>query len=225
MFFEFVVLASMALAPPIVSCLMVLQAKKEGRSLVGAIGAVAATWTLSGAIMPPLRGVVVGRTICLLDYWPSRHRLRDVAGHDARCSAVDRLFPSMDQRNRPHHRSWFTFLTRLMTGLVLVLFLLAVQVVFARAITELVSSGSIVYLILPDTDPPQSLEKLFQAGRRSVDAFLEAPGQIVSDARWLPGLAFSIMVQTVALTINLATALSETVNPGENQRADVDEQD
>ena len=54
---EIIMLIALALTPPVASCLVIVHATKEARSMVPAISAVAATWTLSNAFLPPIRSV------------------------------------------------------------------------------------------------------------------------------------------------------------------------
>lgn len=220
MLIEFLLLTSMALTPPVASCLVILQAQKEGRAIVGAICAVAAVWTISSTLLPPLR--------CLMfaagkpPYW----LLSSVSLMFASLLAILILLPQWIASAWPRScgsesdfGAWVTLVTRLVAGLTILLCALALQVVFAKLVGELASSGLTFFLVVPDKNPGLTTDVLLQATRSSITAFVESPRQIVWEANRLPGLPFSMFVQTLALTTSLATSLSDAASRSDEQRS------
>lgn len=217
---EIILLIALALTPPVVSCLVIVHAMKEARSMVPAISAVAATWTLSNAILPPIR------SIALAFGDSSSWGIACVAVLCVSLLALTLLTPQWIFNVRPWIDKstdidrWLTFFTRAAATLFLATCLFSIEFVLARVICELASSGLIIYLVIPKQVQSLSPDLLSRAASDAIGNFFQAPGKIVWDASRIPGLAFSIMIQLAAMTINLASALYRALAPDEEKKVD-----
>lgn len=217
---EIILLIALALTPPVASCLVIVHAMKETRSMVPAISAVAATWTLSNAISPPIRSVAFA--------------LGNSSGWGIACIAVlcvsllalVLLTPQWIFSVRPWINKsteidqWVTFVTRAAAMLFQAICLFSIEFILARVISELVSSGLIIYLVIPEQVQSLSPDLLSRAASDAIKSIFQAPGKIVSDASRIPGLAFSIMIQIAAMTITLASAMYRALAQDQEEKVD-----
>ncbi len=217
---EIILLIALALTPPVVSCLVIVHAMKEGRSMVPAISAIAATWTLSNAFLPPIRSVAFafGNS--------SGWGIACVAVLCVSLLAMTLLTPQWIFSVRPWIDKstdidrWLTFFTRAAATLLLAICLFSVEFVLARVISELASSGFIVYLVVPEQAQSLSPAHLSLAASEAISAFVTSPGKIVLDAARIPGLAFSIVIQLAAMSITLASALYRALAQDQEEKVD-----
>jgi hypothetical protein len=216
-------LIALALTPPVASCLVIVHATKEARSMVPAISAVAATWTLSNAFLPPIRSVAFAFGDS------SSWGIGFVAVLCVSLLALTLLTPQWIFSVRPwidkatEIDQWLTFFTRAAAMLLLAICLLSTEIVLGRVISELASSGLIIYLVIPEqvqTLPPDLLSR---AASDAISSFFQAPGKIVADASRIPGLAFSIMIQIAAMTLTLASAMYRALAQGQGPEKKVDQ--
>ena len=217
---EIILLIALALTPPVVSCLIIVHTMKEARSMVPAISAVAATWTLSNAILPPIRSVAFA--------------FGNSSGWGIACVAVlclsllalTLLTPQWIFSVRPwidkatEIDQWLTFFTRAAAMLFLAICLFSIEFVLARVISELASSGLIIYLVIPEQVQTLPPDLLSQTANDAIMTFFQAPRQIVADASRIPGLAFSIIVQIAAMTLTLASAMYRALAQGQEEKVD-----
>lgn len=217
---EVILVIAMALTPPVVSSLVIVHAMKEGRSIVAAISAVAAAWTLSNAMLPPIRSIVFAFGAS------SSCGVGCVAALCVASLSLTLITPPWIFSERPwidessDIKPWLTFVTRVAATLSLASSLFSIQFVLASVISELVSSGLIIYLVIPGEAPSLSSAILSRVASHSISAFLEAPEKIASDALQLPGLAFCIMMQIAAMTINFSSALYRALDQDQEEKVD-----
>jgi len=199
----------MALTLPVVCCLIILRAREKGGPLVGAISAVVAVWLLSTSLLPPLRAIALA--LRLPPYWAWGVVAVLCTAQLAMILLVPRWIaaahPKEDEPD-PAPSQWFTFVTRFVAGMALAQFALVLEAVFALVVNQLGSTGLIIYLWQPDDAPYLSAEALRQALHAAINAFVESTDAPATHTGLLPGLPLSMVVQLVAMGINLFEAVA-----------------
>ncbi|MCX7176034.1 MAG: hypothetical protein NT159_19345 [Proteobacteria bacterium] len=205
----------MALTLPVVCCLVILRAREGVVPLVGAISAVAAVWLLSTSLLPPLRAIALA--LRLPPYWAWGMVTVLSTAQMAMILLVPKwiaaALPRIDGAGTVPGQ-WFTFVTRFVAGVALAQFALVLEAVFALVVSQLGSSGVIIYLWQPDDVPYLSAETLRQALHAAINVFVESTDAPATHTGLLPGLPLSMVVQTVAMGINIFVAI--VVSPDED---------
>jgi hypothetical protein len=207
----FLVVAAMTLVVPVTSCLLVLQARQDGHSVVPSICAAATAWTIAIAILPPLRGVISSME-AISPFWV----VVPVAVIYLVVMFVLTMVPPWVARACPWREDaapdihqWFTFSTMVAVGVLSLVTLVTLLLVFGQWMIELSKAGIVVYLVRLDGPTVLTTDVILTTARSAAEAFWTTPGQVFLDATRIPGLPFSTLVLTLCFSANVAIALAD----------------
>jgi len=205
------IFAGMTLAISVTSGFLLLRAKEEGLPDAPSICAVAASWTIASALVPPLRGLVISID-AIASFWIA-------APASAIYLAVMLLLlavPKFVAASCPWLadpptgiESWLTFITRLTVAVLLMIALVAVLVIFGQWLIEMSKEVLAFSVLRPEAPVVSGTSILYKAAQNALDAFLVTPGQVFWDIGNVSGLPFSILTLTICFTVNMAVALAD----------------